>query len=326
MDSVTSIDVGPVVKSEVRGHHRQVKYLHKLREYPSSMIFAGPDGIGKKLVAKLYFELLNKGSRYGEQAIEDGDYGKFRVFVPDKGRRFTVDQVRGITHAAEDHPHPFKHQLIVLDGAEKLTFEAASALLKTLEDPPFGHARFVLLTTSANRMLPTVRSRSQTLNFFPLGLQEVSEVLQERGVEKADELAVMSGGSPGRALVFVGDRPRQIRNGLLSFFSTGPNMVIYSAFQFVDSIEAEFWPLVAVVLESLVVDLVAVKVCGKARFNTDLETEIKQRVQTSSELVGCLIQEITNYLQYASRSLNHRLQLKSLLFSNVCLAKGQRML
>lgn len=319
MDSAISTE------RRVKGHRRQVEFLKALHEYPSSMIFAGPEGIGKQLVAKLYFELLNRGSKYGEEAVEEGDYSKFRVYAPDKGRRFTVDQVRGITRAAEDHPHPFRHQVIVLDAAEKLTFEAASALLKTLEDPPFGHARFVLLTTSFKRMLPTVRSRSQRLDFFPITTKEVQQILQDRGTEQAKELAAISGGSPGRALMFAGSRALQIRNGLLSFFLAGPNMILYSAFQFIDSIETEHWPLVVMVLESLVVDLVMMKSTGEVRFNTDQEAEFLKRVQTSSQAVGWLVKDLSDYIAMAGRPLNHKVQLKALLLSSMCYAKGQRL-
>lgn len=308
-----------------KGHAKQLEYISKLAWIPNAMIFVGPEGIGKKLVAKHYFCKMNANHEYAVTAMNKGEYDSFHVWAPEEGKKtITVDQAREIVILSESQPHPFKYHLFVIDQAEKLTQEAASALLKTLEEPPFDRTRFVLLTPDVSRLLPTIRSRAHIVQFFPLSVQEVTDVLQEQHIGNAEQLAAISGGSVSRAIELTTEKTRSVRSGLLSFFLAGPSLVVYSAFQFVDKLESEDWPVVSQILETLLVDLVSMKAVGMVRYNKDFEAELTKRVLQNTALIEALIQDISDYLVYAERGLNHKLQLKNLLLSSLFYSKGQR--
>ena len=73
---------------------------------------------------------------------------------------------------------PGRWKVYIIDEVHQMTSAAASALLKTLEDPP-GHVIFVLATTDPQKVLPTIRSRTQHFEFHLLGADVLSSLLRE---------------------------------------------------------------------------------------------------------------------------------------------------
>ncbi|HEX3343406.1 MAG TPA: hypothetical protein VHS09_02485, partial [Polyangiaceae bacterium] len=102
-------------------------------------------------------------------------------------------------------PHEGRAKVFIVRRAEELSISAANALLKTLEEPG-ARTHFVLLSATADALLPTIRSRTQRVRFGPLPDAVVAELLAARGVEPglAEETARLSGGSMANA-VTLGD-------------------------------------------------------------------------------------------------------------------------
>ena len=86
----------------------------------------------------------------------------------------------------------------IVDDADHLNIEGANCLLKTLEEPP-PRSVLILIGTSPQRQLPTIRSRSQIVRFKPLPIDVCADLIVQQGLEedpaKARQLAEMSGGS-----------------------------------------------------------------------------------------------------------------------------------
>jgi DNA polymerase-3 subunit delta' len=91
--------------------------------------------------------------------------------------------------------------VFILDNAEKMTEQAANALLKTLEEPAGGTV-LVLLTTTPSVLPPTIVSRCQTVAFSAIPPATLRAFLVDRGVDQARVglIASFSRGSIGRAL------------------------------------------------------------------------------------------------------------------------------
>ena len=91
-------------------------------------------------------------------------------------------------------------KIFIVREAELMSVPAQNALLKTLEEPPEG-VTIILTATSAAELLPTTRSRCQTVRFGPLPLEFVAGVLEAEGVAPAEARfwAAMTAGSVGRA-------------------------------------------------------------------------------------------------------------------------------
>ena len=95
-------------------------------------------------------------------------------------------------------------KIFIIWQPEKLQMEAANKLLKIIEEP-FEDTVFILVSNSESRILPTILSRTQRVNFHPLSQEEIKSMLIRRGIDakEAREAARISDGSLQKAEEFV---------------------------------------------------------------------------------------------------------------------------
>ncbi|WP_029087387.1 DNA polymerase III subunit delta' [Brevundimonas aveniformis] len=117
-------------------------------------------------------------------------------------KSISVEDARGLPEFFSKSPSMAEWRVAIIDAADDLNVNSANALLKTLEEPPERGVLF-LVTHSPARLLVTIRSRCRRLPFKPWSAETVSALLETRlGIPPGDarSLALMAGGSPGRAL------------------------------------------------------------------------------------------------------------------------------
>jgi DNA polymerase-3 subunit delta' len=197
------------------GHRHVVDLLRQAiarGRVPQSLLFAGPEGVGKRAVAQALAQAVNcperrDGDACGRcrtcQRIARGTYPD--VVVLDAGGEATI-KIRALRERVLDpagyRPFEGARRVFIIDPADGLTPEAQDALLKTLEEPPPA-SMLVLVTAYPDALRATIQSRCRRLRFGPLAEADVAAVLVARaGVSAADArvLAAASGGSVGRAL------------------------------------------------------------------------------------------------------------------------------
>lgn len=184
-------------------------------------LFVGPKGVGKMTLALDLARAVNCES--GEppcgtcrscERIASGKHADVRVVSLSsvegaaKGRRRTEigrDDIKDVIGMANLPPYEGKAKVFIVDGAERMSVEAANTLLKTLEEPP-QKVLFTLLSSHEQALLPTVVSRCQRIELRPMPVEAVRGLLKERGVpvERAELLARLSSGCPGWALTASG--------------------------------------------------------------------------------------------------------------------------
>ena len=155
--------------SEIRGQeHVKLALRNAVRDGTVShaYLFSGPRGTGKTTTARILAKALNcEKAVDGEPcaecdsciAIESGS--SMDVIELDAASNNGVDAMRDLVARAA-LGSPGRTKLYILDEAHMLTAAASNTLLKTLEEPP-GHVVFVLATTEPEKVLPTIRSRTQ---------------------------------------------------------------------------------------------------------------------------------------------------------------------
>jgi DNA polymerase-3 subunit delta' len=199
----------------VIGHAQVVSLLRHAAargRVPQSLVFAGPDGVGKRTVAVALAQAINcprrkDGDACGEcptcQRIERGQHTD--VAIIEKGDEASI-KIKTLRERVLDvvgyRPFEAEWRVYILDPAEDITTEGQDALLKTLEEPPPA-AILILVTAYPDLLLPTIQSRCRRLRFGPLSEADVARVLVERhGIARAQAraLAAASGGSVARAL------------------------------------------------------------------------------------------------------------------------------
>jgi DNA polymerase-3 subunit delta' len=196
---------------------------------PNSLLFAGPDGVGKRAFA---FELArafmclspvngegcgncSSCGRVDAFAIpEPTDKSKDdfkRVFFGEHAdvgmavsyKRFIlIEAVRDLERAAHFSPYEARARFFVIDNADRMNASASNALLKTLEEPP-ETSYIVLVTARPDSLLTTIRSRCQTIRFAPVAAAEIESVVRaKRGLAPDDArlAAAVARGSIGSAM------------------------------------------------------------------------------------------------------------------------------
>jgi len=188
-------------------------------------LFHGPSGVGKVTAARSLFRaaLCPRAPWEGCSAcptcsrVDRGSHADVHyLFVPPGKRSLPVEDVRNLVAETGRKPVEGGSRFFLIDEAHLLGEESASALLKTLEEPP---ARTVLVLTAlrAEAVLRTVRSRCQPIRFSRLEESLVREALLERRAARDDAearaAARLAEGSLGDAIHlsaagFVGARSR----------------------------------------------------------------------------------------------------------------------
>ncbi|MEE2752110.1 MAG: hypothetical protein VX519_11830 [Myxococcota bacterium] len=136
----------------------------------------------------------------------------------------SVRQAREVVAQVRMQRYSARRRTIIIDPVDRLGVEGANALLKTLEEPPDGTG-FVLVTSRVSALLPTVLSRSQRVRFSAVGVEELRQWLEGRGIPNAQRVARVSEGRPGRALELAGgelEELDQTRKDLIGVLGQGP--------------------------------------------------------------------------------------------------------
>jgi len=87
-----------------------------------------------------------------------------------------VDDIRSLRERVNYAPNQARYKVYIIDEVHMLSTSASNALLKTLEEPP-PHAIFILATTEAHKILPTIISRCQRFDFRRLSQGDVADKL-----------------------------------------------------------------------------------------------------------------------------------------------------
>ncbi|PIQ84049.1 MAG: DNA polymerase III subunit delta' [Candidatus Omnitrophica bacterium CG11_big_fil_rev_8_21_14_0_20_63_9] len=194
--------------SDVRGHELTKRVLQAqlaAGRVPNAYLFAGPEGIGKRRLALEMAKAMNclsDGSRPCDACTTCKQFAReahpdLHLVVPSgASEQIKIDDVRQVIGRVQLRPFNARLQVAVIDGADRLTDEAANSLLKVLEEPPAG-ARFLLTTSRLAFCLPTITSRCQILRCMPLSSPDVQSLLVEQGVDQATAASVapLAGGS-----------------------------------------------------------------------------------------------------------------------------------
>jgi DNA polymerase-3 subunit delta' len=177
-------------------------------------LFVGPSGVGKRLFAEtLAATLLCEdrpedsfdpcGRCPGCVQVRARTHPDFMLRGrPGEKHELPIETIRQLIHDLGFKPDRGRYKVAVLDDADDLNQESANCFLKCLEEPP-PRSLLVLIGTTTDTQLATVRSRCQVVRFQPLPADVVARVLVKSGVvadrAEADRLAAMSGGSLERA-------------------------------------------------------------------------------------------------------------------------------
>jgi DNA polymerase III subunit delta' len=227
------------------GNERNKAILQRLLlrgRVSATLLFAGPDGVGKRQFALTLAKAFNCQRSVIDEAqgkydccdecpvchrIEADSHGDVLTIKPD-GQFIKIAQTRQLVEEVYYRPREGKQRFFLIDEADRLRDEAANSLLKTLEEPP-PTSTLILLSARPNALLQTIRSRAQRLSFAPLTLAEMEQYLTANFRRPRPDtllLARLTEGRIGQATAFDLSVYRQARNvliNLLDLLARGDN-------------------------------------------------------------------------------------------------------
>lgn len=176
---------------------------------PHALIFSGPEGVGKSLVAKELAKALNCEKDGIDPCDECSTCRRIDSlnhpdvsWVKPVGGSIKIEQIRSLRSQISLRPYEARYKVYIIDNAEAMTEEAQNAFLKTLEEPP-PRSYLILISSKPQSLLPTISSRCQVLRFRTLNFERIKDALISRyslDSAKAHFLAYLSGGRLGEAI------------------------------------------------------------------------------------------------------------------------------
>ncbi|MBI5409863.1 MAG: DNA polymerase III subunit delta' [Nitrospirae bacterium] len=195
---------------------------------PHALLFAGDEGVGKRLTAVNFAKTLNcnpshppltkGGTRGGDlflpadsnpqpptpnplidscdqcpSCIKIDKAGHPDVFFLEPqgdGDQIRVDAIRELEEALSYKPFEGNYKIAVIDNAEKMNQATANAFLDTLESPP-SQSIIILVSSRPDMLLPTIRSRCRRISFTPLPVDTMSGLLKEKSKKLGNEQALL---------------------------------------------------------------------------------------------------------------------------------------
>ncbi len=154
----------PVTWDAVAGHQQAIARLRRMLEMdrlPHALLFAGPSGIGKRIVAEVFSAQVLQTEVPLLEAHPD------YFSITPEGTQIRIGQVREIQRLAGLAPVKGQYRICMIEPADCMEAPAANSLLKILEEPPAGVV-FILITAFPHTLLSTLRSRAAMIRFMPV--------------------------------------------------------------------------------------------------------------------------------------------------------------
>lgn len=211
-----------------------------------SYLFMGRAGVGKRTFAERFSQVLLCSEVPSEamnpcggcpacrQVLAGTHPDLERVSLPRDKKEIPVETLigdrdhrshEGFCHDLSMKPFMGGRKVGIIDDADCLNETGANCLLKTLEEPP-PKSVLILIGTSADKQLPTIRSRCQVIRFQPLAADIIASLLVQNQVTtdpaEAQRLAQLSDGGLTRATHLAAEGLWEFRSDFLDCLAETP--------------------------------------------------------------------------------------------------------
>jgi DNA polymerase-3 subunit delta' len=317
------------------------------RRVPNALLFAGADGVGKRQfalqLAKAFVCLNPKNSEacgvcancrradnFTFPKEDDRDAFKRVIFsehsdiglVVPYNKNILVDAIRDLETEANFRPYEAAARFFIVDEADKMNDAASNALLKTLEEPPAASHIF-LISARPDALLPTIRSRCQTLRFAPIETKEIENYLSHDKKLAPEDAALLARLSSGRLECALGtdlEKFRAARHAMLKVLESvlikeDRSELLSIGEEMNDAKNKDDFENRLDILQTLIHDVWAMRneADAKITVNVDLETDLKKlAARADSRQLAVWLSEIETLREQLAVNLNRKIAIDAL--------------
>lgn len=312
---------------------------------PHALLLTGQRGLGKYALASAIAAGLlcerprENGAACGEclacNWFTQGNHPDFRLLQPEAlaeseggdedsragtkkpSQQITIDQIRELDEYLNVGTHRAGLRIVIIHPAEAMNRSTANAVLKTLEEPTPG-SLFLLVSNEPLRLLPTIRSRCQTLR---IGLPEAERsraLLAEEGVASPDRWLALTGGAPMLAIELAKEGKDGTVERLIDWFAGGDRLDVLAQAAEAERVLRESKGRVGLRhvvewLQKWVVDLTLAREALPVRYFVGQQATINALAQaTASDRLLRFHRQLARLRRQAEQPLNARLFLEEL--------------
>lgn len=202
------------------GHQLILEFLKKSvekKKIAHAYLFVGPENVGKRTAAIEFIRML-QGKNYPStpsrlsSGLRSGNnfHPDVLIIEPEtvekegikKEKEISIEQARQIRRQISLFPYQALYKIVLIDQAEKMTRDAANALLKTLEEPR-GRAILILITAKPHLLLSTIVSRCRLVKFLPVSAEEIAKGFGSLSPNQISKIVRFCAGRPGLAVQYL---------------------------------------------------------------------------------------------------------------------------
>ena len=157
-------------------------------------LFTGPRGVGKTSTARILAKALNckegptvTPCQKCSSCLGINQGNSLDVIEIDGASNRGIDEIRALRENVKFSPTQGKYKIYIIDEVHQITPDGFNALLKTLEEPP-EFVKFIFATTHPQKVMPTIISRCQRMDFRRITVIEIISQLEK--IIREEKIAV----------------------------------------------------------------------------------------------------------------------------------------
>lgn len=271
--------------------------LHRRAQLPHALLIHGRSGLGKTVLGRLFAQrLLCEGPPDADlpcgrcsacRWFSQGNHPDFRLVQPEAlsesalgeeearrrdgepaSRQIRIDQIRELQDFLAIGTHRRGLRVVLIRPADAMNVATSNALLKSLEEPPPGTV-FLLVSSAADRLLPTVRSRCQKVAAPAACAADAVPWLLAQGVKDPETALAYAANAPFAALEDAEEKP--VRDALIAELSIGNREALVLA----DACQGAVPGRVIAWMQKWSSDLVLARMAGRVRYHPRQATALR---------------------------------------------------